>query len=452
MNKKFYNSRYAFLEFGVAALLLIDWYFIKDSFGYLDINPNPYLILSVILSSFYGLRMAFVSVAVCSAAYLISLHLNLNYLEVETLFDFTYLATPIFMAISSVIIGELKQRSLDKIFALDQEIAVKEKSQDFLMHKESLHEQEISELKKRLVSKLDTVRSFYEIATSFHSVEEEELLKNFIVALKRSLKTEKIVIYKVHEAGQHIRLAAQSDGYHFPLEIHFSDLDALSKASLTHKKLSTIQDVFQDKNIQTKETVLISLPLMIEEQLEYLVSIYEVPFLEYIPSNFKIIDLYGKWLSSSLVYGRIYHHSMSNNVRNEQLQIYHYKYFKDHIDDEFLRAKTFKLPLTVLQLSLKNTGDMSESKVFHIKRIVCGLLTHMVRSLDYVCEGKNDEDFYIVFPVADAKIVQEILQKVVGEFKKLNIQGDHAQVELVSKVVEWNPSMQTTQEFAGEFL
>ncbi len=453
MNKKLFKNRNAILEFGVAALVLIDVYLLKGSFAYQDLNPNPYLILSVILSSIYGLRMAFMSVAVCSAAYLITLHLNLNYQEIETLFDFTYLSTPIFMGISSVIIGELRQRSLSRIMILDQEINMKTKNQDFLIQKDSLHEKEISELKKRLVSKLDTVRSFYDIATSFHSVEEDVLLKNFISALVRSLKTDKIVIYKVHETGQHIRLAAQSEGYTFPLEILYSELDPLSRAALTQKKISTIQDVFLDKNLAVKETVLISVPLLIEGNLEYLVSIYEVPFLEYIPSNFKMVDLYGKWLSSSLVYGRLYHHSMSNNVWNEQLQIYHYKFFKDHIDDEFMRAKTFQLPLTVLRVGLKNTGAMSESKVFHIKKIVCGLLAQSVRSLDYICEGKDDEDFYVIFPVFDSVGVKNILSKVQNEFKLLGLKGDHdQQVGLESNLVEWNSNMQSVQEFAGDFL
>jgi hypothetical protein len=426
---------------------MIDLFLVKASFAFLPYNPNPYFILSVLISAIYGLRVSIVTSLSCSLIYLLMLHLNLNYDEVETLFDFHYLSTPLVLTMTSLVIGELREHSTKNVKLLNLAVQDTSKIQEHLKAKDIVQVKEINELKKRLVSRLETVRSFHDIATSFQSVDETILLQNFTEALSRLFKTSSIQFFIVKEAEQSVHQ------WHGVLSIQFKDLDSLSQEALRLKKQATLEDVYSLKNFNlSQDASLIAIPLLLDGKIEFLVQIKDIPFLDYIPSNFKISDLYNKWVSSSLVYGRNYQNSMRNNIWNDQLQVYQYNYFHDRVTEEFNRSKAYMLPLSLLKIKVDSFDGISTSKSLTIRKLICGLLAKSIRKLDYITEGKDQSEYLVVFPIFDAKSVEETWKNIESEFKKLNIQGDEHPIKLTALVKEFNPSMNSMEEFAGEFI
>ncbi len=445
--KKFINSPYAVLLGSLIILVSIDFFLVKESFAYLPYNPNPYLILSVLISAVYGLRVSIVASGSCSLVYLLTLHFNLNYEEVETLFDFQYLSTPLVLSMTSLVLGELRQHSTNKLKLLDLDVLDTAKIQEHLKAKDIVQVKEINELKKRLVSRLETVRSFHDIATSFQSVDESILLQNFIDAISKLFKTNSIQVYIVKELEQSVY---QWQGV---LNIQFKNLDSLSQEALRLKKQSTLEDVYSLNNFnQSQDFSLMAIPLILEGKIEFLVQIKNIPFLDYIPSNFKISDLYTKWVSSSLVYARNYQNSMKNNIWNDQLQVYQHNYFRDRINEEFNRSKAYMLPLSLLKVKVDTFDGISVSKSMTIRKIICGLLVKSIRKLDYITEGKDQSEYFVVFPIFDAQSVQETWKKIETEFYKLNLHGEKYPIKLSAMVKEFNPSMNSMEDFAGEFI
>lgn len=442
--KPFLRSPYAFLVCALVILVVVDVYAIPESFAFMDLNPNPYLVLSVVLAAFYGLRVALVSSLAASVVYLFSVHLNLNYQVVETLFDFEYLSIPILLTVISVIIGELKQRSLNHIQNLEVALDDQKKIQQHLSGKESTQEKEIAELKKRLVSKLDTARSFYDVATSFQSIEEDTLLENFQKALVRLFKTKEVSVYRVLEEKSTLQL------WHGSEELAFEGMDALTKESLRTKKQTSLQDVYSLKMYtHGKNETLLAIPIMVNGRIEFLARISGISFLDYIPSNFKISELYTEWLGSSLVYGRNYLNSMKSNVWNDQLQVYQHRYFEERISEEFNRSKAYMLPLTLIKFTIDSLDGLPGSRVHAIKKILSGLLSHSIRKLDYITEGKGDNEFLVVLPIFDAAGAQEVEKVVSEKFRKLNLQGPGRAVQLKSSIREFDPSMNGVEDFTG---
>jgi len=360
-------------------------------------------------------------------------HFNLNYLEVETIFDFYYLATPLFLSMTSIVIGELKQRSLKN--GSDQEKSIQDLNQTIshLRNKDLVLEKENIELKKRIVSKLDTARSFFDIATSFHSVEEEVLLDNLKEALIRLYKTTKVSII-----GQ--------------VDLVQDDLDVLTRSAMRLKKQATLEDVYSLKDFpQNDDIVLVSIPLIIEGRIEYVVRISGIPFLDYIPSNFKLSDLYGSWVCDSLKYGRAYQKSMKSSIWNEELKVYQHNYFKERIGEEFDRSKTYMLPLTMMKVKIDSLRGFSSAKSLTVRKIICGILAKHTRKLDYVSEGRNIDEFYVVFPIFDGSATKNLWDEVNAEFKKLNLLGESGALHLEGKIREFNPSMNSVDDFTGDF-
>lgn len=441
------RSPFTFLALSIVALITYDHYVVTDHFAFLKNNPNPFMILSVFLSAFYGLRVAIVSSLVCSLTYLLMVHLNVNYQEVETIFSIDYLYTPLLLTIISVVIGELKQRSLDRIKVLQTELSDLSKHEEHYQAKTAVQEKEITELKKRLVSKLDTARSFHDIATSFQSLDEETLFTNLGHAIKRLLGTDDVHIYQVDASAREL---LQWHGHEV---ISFDHLDWITAESLRSKSQITLSDVFSLKQFQQEtRSVLLALPLVINGNVEYIVRVSNIPFLEYIPSHFKITQLYAEWVCSSLQYSRNYRSSLKNSIWNDQLQIYKHIYFADHIEEEFSRSKTFMLPLTVMRIKVDGLAEASPSKNQTIKKVVCGLLSRKIRKLDYITEGKNEDEFLVIQPICQGEITENCWLAIDEEFRKLDLKVNDKPMSLRSTIREFTPQMQTVQAFAGEFI
>lgn len=407
----------------VLVLVLVDIYLIPNDFGYMNVKPNPYLVLSVFFSSLYGLTMSFIAGLVCASAFLLSVHLNLNYDEVESLIDFTYLSIPIGLMALSVILGELSDRRLRWEQSLKKELSDLSKVEGMMKARAQEQEKEITELKKRLVSRLDTTRSFFETARSFHSLDEDDLLENLTQALKKLFKTTKVELLPM--SG-----------------VRSAELCTLSQKAIRLKKQVTIADLLREKD--GAGTVSLVLPIILDDEVEYLLELSEIPFLEYIPSNFRISEIYGQWISSSLSYGRNFRRSERQNIWNEELKVHKYHYFEDRIEEEFERAKSFMLPLSILKISLRKEPDWSPAKFLMIQKLFVGVASKEIRKLDYISEGKVEGEFLIVMPVSDESKATEIWIGIKEKFLKLDIASFDV------KITEWSPEMENVEALIAE--
>jgi polysaccharide biosynthesis protein PelD len=451
--KRILKSPYLFLFISLATLAGIDHYLIKDSHAYMNINPNPYMILAVIMAALFGLKVAIISSIACATVFLIDLHSNLNYQEVETIFDFQFLSIPLMLSITAVIVGELRHRSLERIQKYKKIISNYEKSESYLQNKETIHQKEIAELKKRLVSKLETVRSFYEIAKSLYTVDQKELLHNFLKVLHKQFKVDEMAVYGVDSNEETFTLLSRTEKGHFADTMTLPELDVICAQATKLRKLVTIEDVYSlEKFNESRSSSLLASPVILQGKVAYLIVIHEIPFLEYIPSNFKIFELYSDWLASALTYAKLYHHSLNHNIWNEALNIYRFRYFRDRIKEEFQRSKTFMLPLSLLKIEIVNAESMSEEKYDVVKKLLCGIVSQRVQKLNYLVEGKFENQLYGVFPISSALHVTPHALDIESEFKRLNLQGEEGIIHLKTKVVEFEPSMETLQDFAGEFI
>lgn len=421
-------SPYVLLVSGLLILGLIDYFLMKGSFAYLALNPNPYLLLAVVLAAIYGLRFSLIASAVSSVVFLLTVHFNLNYEEVETMMDFHYLSTPILLSITSIVIGELKQRNIDQRKNLIHDMDGLRKNLTFLQNKESIQEKEITELKRRLVSKLETARSFHEIAISFHSLDESTLVENFKTALQRLFKTNSVVVEKITAAT--------------PPPVDTLSREALRKKKTVSLQAGTVSDAFSDGG----DIILMAIPIVIEDQVEYLVRISGIPFLEYIPSNFKVSEIYTSWIGSSIVHGRSFWKSERKNIWNEDLQIYQYNHFLDRLSEEFDRSRAFMLPLSVVKLELSSLKGLSTPKKLMIRKLVSGVIIKTIRKLDYVSEGENEETFYVVFPISDVPNARSLWNLSMERLAPLELMGVDGPIRFEISIEEFDPSMKSVED------
>jgi hypothetical protein len=417
------RSNLTSLLVGLLLLVLVDVYLLPADFAYMNARPNPYFLLSILFSVVYGLSMSFIAGTLSAVTFLLTVHLNLNYEEVETLIDFTYLSIPIATLAVSVILGELSDRARRRELSLRKEFTDLSKVEDLLKAKVGEQGKEITELRKRLVSRLDTTRSFFETARSFHSLDEDELLANLTLAMKKLFKTASVNLIPMSTVKP-------------------SELGSLSQMSIRLKRQVTLADLLRDKDSTSSATLI--LPIVLDDEVEYLLELSEIPFLEYVPSNFRISEIYGQWISSSLGYGRNFRRSERQSIWNEELRVHKYHYFVGRIEEELERAKTFMLPLCILRINIQGKSEDSAEKFLMVQKLFAGAASKELRKLDYISEGQSPGEFLVVLPLSDAEKALVVWSAVSNSFSKLSV--GEARV----KIIEWTPEMESVEALLGQ--
>lgn len=416
----------------ILLLVALDIFVLKDSFAFRGINPHPFVVVAVFIGALYGLRPALWASILSSAAYLLTVHLNLNYQEVETLLDFEYLGPPLFLTMTAVLIGELRERNLLKIRSLVAEVDGLKKNEALHVAREGSQSREILELRKRLVSRLDATNSFYEVATSFHILDEKLLLENFTRALSELFKGAAVELYP------RTRLESR--------EV----LDPLITEALRTEKLVTLKEGNLVRSANQGETrILLAVPVSVNDRFEFVAGVSRIPFLEYVPSQFRIAEIYASWIGSSIAFARTFRRSEEKSIMTDVLGVFRERYFRERLEEEFERSRAFMLPLTLLEVRVKGLAGLSYLRTTAIRKVVAGLLTGTVRKLDTVSETDDPALFRVMLPIADVARAEEIFHHVSESFRALRLRNGETELNLSREIRTWTPEMASPDLLLG---
>ncbi len=107
--------------------------------------------------------------------------------------------------------------------------------------------------------------------------------------------------------------------------------------------------------------------------------------------------------------------------RDGLTKLYNQSYIKERLANEFLRARGFKHPLTILMIDLDGFKGYNDS-YGHLAgdrtlKIVAQVITEQIRSVDLPARY-GGEEFLIIFPEADHQDAQQIAEGIRSEIAK----------------------------------
>jgi len=402
----------------------------KENPAMLGFTPHPFFVISILIAAFYGFRHSVFSSTFSTGLYFILLHTQIDYDEVESIVGFEYISMPLSMIFISMLVGELKQRTIRDLGDANKEILEKDTLIDNLERKIDIGNKEVGELKQRLVSKLETMEEIYDIGLGLYKNNIDELFPNFLVILHKHLGVEGASIYIKSKSKLNDGKFKLAKGFpfsdEFPIQINsFSTDDILFRKAFKNQKLMTVRDVSSKEEFEAwgKQTV-ISVPVVVGNEVHAIVNIHNIPFLKYTPTTFKKLELLVRWLSQSLQYAMNYEGYSKYSVLDETLHIYKNDYFHERLEEELVEADKYNTPLSVVKLSVEKFETVSEVKKVPYKKILSDVCLRMTRRRDCVAEGDSESEFLLIIPNLNEKGGEEFKKRIEGEIKKFNLTSE----------------------------
>ena len=399
--------------------------FNPENIAYYGVHPHPFLVLSIFLSSIYGLFYSFLISITLSAFYLILLHFQIDYQEVETLFQVKFLTMPFVMVFTSTIIGDIKERDKKKILSLEQVTVEKDKSLKVQIDKNDILLKQERDLRRQLVTKLETTDSLYYLAQKFSTIDLAELYHSTIEIITDQINAESVAIYKIKKDDTKLQLkkASSKVGRKFEQEIFIDEnTNVLIQRTIEIGKVSTIQNINNRESFTnyTKDDPLLVGPIWNGEDIYGVVVVYDIPFLEYVPHNFRLFKLLCNWFSQSLFSIFRFNALSRNTIMDDRFSVYKFSYFLDRLiaEAESLRSEEDKI--SILKFILKGFDQIPNDKKIPVKQTVCKIIDNQFNPNECVSTGQEYGEIFVMLPGKDEEESQKRIVEVMAEIKILS--------------------------------
>ena len=393
--------------FTFAVLVGLALFLSPENLAFYGVAPHPYLVTGVILSLIYGFNFSVNYSIISSLLYLYLLHLQTDYTVVESLLRLEYLSLPIVSSLLFVIVGEIGTRSQQRLKdhqKRESELSLTVStinSKMLNLHGEAL------DLKKQLITKLETFKSTLKLTSGFQSFKRDEVSTFYFDTLKDELGFTKAVYYEKVKDSYILKHAVSALDH--LLQIELTDNSQLSQLLMKKRLVAVNRDFSADES-----EYLFVMPIMINEELEAFLLVYEMPFLNLTPNNLGIVEILTEWLTRSLNYSRKYYQIQSNSVFDTELDIYTYPYIKERLHKDFVSSKRYNYPLYMIKIQIE-----PNSAGFDKRRIVAANLRTLCRTSDIIASGAELSEILIVFGFITESQAYRFLAKVEKSFQDI---------------------------------
>ncbi|MBI2066559.1 MAG: hypothetical protein HYW02_00600 [Deltaproteobacteria bacterium] len=445
MSKK--NSYFYEIPLFYLLLLGVNFVFFPSRPVFLGVDPHPYWIGILIFGLRYGILSGFF-VGVLSAA----LYLGISFVFVENylLEELSFYILPSSFILVGLLVGGLIHRYHNSLSRLGHEkeealknvVALKEK----LVTLEAVNQG----LEKKIVSRMSTLVTLYEGARRLESLRLEELYHSILDFMAKTLGAEEMALYlRTPEGWQLKEKIGWKEYYRRPAFYQMNE--GMTGAAGSRGKILTIRDFLgegEESSDSLKQVgdAIAAGPLKKGEQGEVVgvVAIQKIPFVEFNSATINLFSFLLQWASRAV--GRVHfiEELKSAEILDPGYQVYSRKYFFSRLHQEFVRSKSYSLPLSAGLVHVQWKGEVSRKE--NRLAILANLLRETVREMDVVSlYGEGDVLFAILLMTASKNQTEEICEKILRNVEILKFP-----LSMKLGFSSFRPAMQGEEEMIHE--
>lgn len=408
------------------ATLAVANHFLFPNFpGFVGIDPHPYWIGVLLFGFRYGVWAGF-SAGLISAA----LYLGMAWLGVERYVfeDLPFYILPILFIIVGTLVGVGVYQYRSRIAELERRVS----EQQSLLGRADEENRTVKEinagLEKRIVTRMQTIVTLYEGARSLSSTDLDLLYPAILHFIMKTLDAEEAAIYVLADGEWRLRVNA---GWK-PYENHPTQLKAgegLTGIAGASNKIVTMRDfIGASPKADFLADCMMAGPIRRGERGEVLavLAIQDLPFLSFNSASVNLFSFLLDWASRSVGQALEVSESKEREIWDATYNVFSYRYFLLRAEQEWLRSRTYYLPLSVGFVRIEGLDPLSQSAEDQLLQIVAQVLRDSCRDMDVVARNNDDNvPFTFLLITASSAQAAEIRQKILDNFAQLRLQENN---------------------------
>lgn len=446
VNKKILSDIVIYLSL---VILMLVYAFVMDRynlalFGY---EPHPLLLITVVLSAYRGLLFAILGSVASSIVYLSLLHLQVDYEKVETILSWSYFSLPSSILFLSIFVGMIRQTTHDRY---KQMLKQREEEIDKVLKLEGIKKKieiENRELKERLVTRQNSIENLYQVSSKMSEVDKDILVEGFLEVLEDYCHVKKSCIYSLSTSEllafrgfEVLPPKSIKSGWENGIQLYRKSKNPISIMDLENNKLSTgdIDSPLLYQGLEDKDGNLWGILL-----------IFDIPFLKYIPSTFKMINVYSRWVSQSFIRISNINKLEDSLLVDTELNIFKRQYYLDRLEEEIEQAKAQNLDFSILKLYFSNWSSLSPGKQKIAYKLLIENSRLFTKKMDIISKGEKAGEVEIIV-IGQKKRAIELIKKINDELKKYNIDRDSLKLNI--KLCEFHGQIRNRSDYQQFFV
>jgi GGDEF domain-containing protein len=394
---------FAYVEMlgGFALLVALNWLFFReDNWGYFDVNPHPFWLVVVPIAVRYGALPGYASGFLAAALYLAFVALQPRSAFAVDILSSQALLNPVLFLIMGGLLGEVREahKRAHKTLAArydEVEAGLQDIAQRYLAAVEINRE-----MQRRIVTQTTTVTTLYQAAKALEDLETERLLPSLLELVTTFIEAESCAVY-LRQDGQFVLRAGRPEQVVPARPRELDVTQGVPALAVRQRRTATVRDVIPEATPVEirRQRLLMATPLLGENQeVIGIVTVEQMPFLRFTPTAVKLFTLLGDWASTAFQRALRFQQTRDRNIEDELTGAYSHAYMTKRLGEEYLRARLYRLPLSVLALQAADYHAIPPVQLPRVLRTLGIVFRRHSRPIDILGKYATDDVFLLAAP------------------------------------------------------
>ena len=404
------------------ALDALNYLFFKKDPGFMKFPLHPYWVVLLLIPSRYGFLPGFAAGLLTGLHYLLFLvHGMPSRAGLEKLIESGQLALPIAFILTGTLLGEIRQQYLETDKENRERLIEKEESLRLLKQNFENVEKARHVLEARIVGETTTIKTLYEAAKKFETFELQGVYAACLDILESQCQVGKASFYRLE--GDHWLIKVARGWEEAKLaEGKIPKRESLMEIAREKAGLVTVRDILSLTDSQKYTAhygeVLAMVPVKNDTGVPVgVVNIEKMDFLAFTKPNLQLIELVVDWCGKAVSRIEFLKSAEAGRIFDPVYEIFNFQFFEKVLASEFLRARKYRLPLTVSVIKVEKFGFYNETVQRLLVRTLVALLKKELDETDMIFRHRFDGTFAALSPMRSEADMRRAFESVTRQLK-----------------------------------
>lgn len=410
---------------GILLIVLVGFVFFEHDPGLLEVQPHPFLFLTILIASRYGLFDGFFCSALCATVYTSFLFWNKDWDFVVKAFEWHRLIPAYLFVIMGLLLGEIREMANREVLEAKEDARLAKERDDAARRELEIVTKVKEELQHRILTAEDPLARFYESANRLSVLRPEETYPAILDLVERFTGAEKFSIYMAKEREPGVVETSRVKVFELRFSRGFERPDEFPTVLTTEhpavaRAVQTLSVVTIKEGHEGAADVLACAPMVdpAEGKVIGLIVINRIPFVRLTRLTVSHLQTIAGWAGKSLSESARLFEAMQARVDDETTGLFNYDYMSRRLSQEIQRAGRYGGECSLLLVKIIGTEGLEEEDRKFVLRDFGLTIRKLLRFVDVVGTHRLPGVYCIILPSTNPARTVVVTSRIHEAFRQ----------------------------------
>lgn len=383
---------------GLLLLLLGNYLFYREDMGFLSVNPHPFLFLTILIASRYGVHSGLLTAGISSMVFLAFMWDRKDISTVISSFAFTDFIPVYLFVIMAIVLGHIRDLAEKEIEnAVVTEKKVRDDLEQLKMEYDALKKVK-DELQERILSATDPLHEFYEAVRGLTTLDPNEVVQSVVTLTARFTGATKVTLYMAKTLGQEEVFERRSYlNWETPdeFDIILKGNIPIIRRAIEEQRVVTLEEI-QDK----KTDIMMCCPIIGIDTMKPIgiIAIHRIPFIRITRLAIDHLQTIAKWAGQAMSEVGKFEKLKRLQGKDLDYEVLTYEFLASRLEQEVMRVNRYGGVCSFLLIGIVDIDSVPLDDKRDLIFTLGKLLSKELRMVDVIGLYRIPDVFGVILP------------------------------------------------------